>query len=228
MGVLRRAFAGLTPRVRTAGWSAAVLRPTRWCSEGPAAAGAQAQSGTGEKAKQPWQKEKKKNAPVVLDGSVFDLRVGRVESVERHPDADTLYVELIDVGEDAPREICSGLVPHYEAGDIIHKHVLVMCNLKPAKMRGVVSHGMLLCSENADGTVRLCRPPAGAVAGDRITLPKYETETERPAQVPPKRVGALVAEFCTDGDGQVLWKDAPLTVDGKGVCKAEHADAAVR
>lgn len=48
----------------------------------------------------------------VVDIGRLDLRVGRILKVEKHPDADSLYVEQIDVGEDKPRTVISGLVKH--------------------------------------------------------------------------------------------------------------------
>jgi len=60
--------------------------------------------------------EKKQAAPsqeeVKVDVSRLDLRVGRIITAEKHPDADSLYVEQVDVGEAAPRTVVSGLVKH--------------------------------------------------------------------------------------------------------------------
>lgn len=52
-------------------------------------------------------------------------------SVARHPDADSLYVEKIDVGEAEPRTVCSGLVKYMKEEDILGQSVIVFCNLKP-------------------------------------------------------------------------------------------------
>jgi len=53
-------------------------------------------------------------------------------SVKKHPDADSLYVEEIDIGEAAPRTVCSGLVKFLQPEDIADKLVVLVCNLKPA------------------------------------------------------------------------------------------------
>ena len=58
--------------------------------------------------------------------------VGKVVSVKKHPDADSLYVEQIDVGEEKPREVVSGLVRYMREEDINGKTILVLKNLKPA------------------------------------------------------------------------------------------------
>ena len=56
-----------------------------------------------------------------------------------HPDADGLYVETIDCGEPEPRQIISGLVKNYTLEEMQQRPCVVMCNLKPAKMRGTCS-----------------------------------------------------------------------------------------
>ena len=58
--------------------------------------------------------------------------MGKIIDVTRHPDADSLYVEQIDVGEEKPREVVSGLVKFMKEEDMKDKLVLVLKNLKPA------------------------------------------------------------------------------------------------
>lgn len=64
----------------------------------------------------------------------------------QHPDADSLYLEKIDVGEAEPRTVVSGLVAYVSQEDLQDRLVLVLCNLKPQKMRGIESQAMLLCA----------------------------------------------------------------------------------
>lgn len=64
----------------------------------------------------------------------------------QHPDADSLYVEKIDVGEAEPRTVVSGLVQFAPREELQDRLVVVLCNLKPQKMRGIESKGMLLCA----------------------------------------------------------------------------------
>ena len=71
----------------------------------------------------------------------LDLRVGKIVEVEKHPDADSLYVEKIDLGEEKLRTIVSGLVKHVPIEEMRNRAVIVLCNLKHAKMRGVTSEG---------------------------------------------------------------------------------------
>ena len=74
----------------------------------------------------------------------LDLRVGKITSLEIHPEADHLYVLQVDLGEDKPRTICSGLAKQIEKDSLIDKHVVVVSNLAPAELRGVASEGMVL------------------------------------------------------------------------------------
>lgn len=78
--------------------------------------------------------------------SRLDIRIGRIVEVSRHPDADALYVEKIDLGEDKPRTIVSGLVNFVPMEEMENRMVVVLCNLKSAKMRGIESQGMVLCA----------------------------------------------------------------------------------
>lgn len=76
----------------------------------------------------------------------LDIRVGKIVEISRHPDADSLYVEKIDVGEEKPRTVVSGLVNFIPIEEMQNRLVVVLCNLKPAKMRGIESQGMVLCA----------------------------------------------------------------------------------
>lgn len=78
----------------------------------------------------------------------MDIRVGQITKVWHHPDADKLFCEEIDVGEEGgPRQIASGLREHYELSDMQDKKVLVVCNLKPSKIVGFTSNGMVLAAK---------------------------------------------------------------------------------
>ncbi len=57
-------------------------------------------------------KNQQKQAPAEVDVTVLDMRVGRIVDVKKHPDADSLYIEEVDCGEEAPRTVVSGLVKH--------------------------------------------------------------------------------------------------------------------
>ena len=76
------------------------------------------------------------------------LIAAKISSVQQHPEADRLFIEEIDDGSGEPRTIVSGLVGHYEASELEGKTVVIVDNLKPAKLRGVKSQGMLLAASD--------------------------------------------------------------------------------
>lgn len=86
------------------------------------------------------------------DFSNLNLRVGKIVSIKRHPNAEKLFVEEIDFGHEK-RQIVSGLVGHYTEDELLNKKVVVVTNLEPAKIRGVESQGMLLAGEDKEHVV---------------------------------------------------------------------------
>lgn len=90
-------------------------------------------------------------APITFeDFAKLELRVGTVIACEKHPKADRLLVEQIDLGAGDVRQIVSGIADHYQPQDLIGKRVVVVANLKPAKLRGVESQGMILCAQDKE------------------------------------------------------------------------------
>merc|ERR1712228_836628 len=95
--------------------------------------------------------------------------------VWEHPESEKLYCEEIDLGEaSGMRTIASGLRHHLKLEDLQDRLVVVLANLKPRKMLGFVSQGMVLCATAADGKVRLLEPPTGAQVGERVTIDGVE------------------------------------------------------
>ena len=89
------------------------------------------------------------------DFDKVELRVGEVIKCEKHPEADKLLVFQIDFG-DEQRQILSGIAAHYKPEELIGKHVIAITNLKPRKMRGLDSNGMLICAvKEVDGKEEL-------------------------------------------------------------------------
>lgn len=80
----------------------------------------------------------------------IELKVGKIIKVERVPKTDKLYKLLVDLGEEKPRQIITGLVPYYKEEELMGKLIIVLTNLKPAKFAGEISEGMLLAAEKED------------------------------------------------------------------------------
>ncbi|KAI9337989.1 tRNA synthetases class I, catalytic domain-containing protein [Obelidium mucronatum] len=151
--------------------------------------------------------------------SKLDIVVGKIIDVQNHPDADSLYVEKIDCGEAEPRTVVSGLRKFMTLDEMKDKTILVLKNLKPAAMRGVKSHAMVLCASNADHTkVEFLIPPAGSVPGDRVYFEGHEGTPEEQLN-PKKKVWETVQpEFKTRDDLVAVWKDVEFRT-AKGVVK---------
>ena len=92
-------------------------------------------------------KKEVKGEVTIDDFAKLDLRVGKVLSCEKHPDADKLLILTVDLGEGKPRQIVSGLAASYTPGQMIGKHVVVIANLAKATIRGEESNGMLLAGK---------------------------------------------------------------------------------
>jgi len=90
--------------------------------------------------------------------SNLDLRVAKVIDVKDHPNADTLYLLLLDVGKLGKRIIVAGMKPHYSKDEIKGKSIVIVSNLKPANIRGTKSNGMLLAAEDKKGICSLLNP----------------------------------------------------------------------
>ncbi|MEW5302523.1 MAG: hypothetical protein WDW38_002320 [Sanguina aurantia] len=118
----------------------------------------------------------------------MDIRIGRIVKIAAHPDAETLYVEEIDLGEpEGPRTIVSGLVKFVPIEQMQDRKVVVLCNLKARNMRGVKSNGMLLCASNdTHDVVEPLVVPEGAVIGERVYF--GEDGKQQPAPAEPNRV----------------------------------------
>eukprot|EP01018_Ginkgo_biloba_P028836 Gb_31125 [translate_table: standard] len=165
----------------------------------------------------------KNNTSAVKDAVVsiarIDIRVGLITKVQKHPDADSLYVEEIDVGEASTRTVVSGLVKYIPLEDMQNRKVCVLCNLKPATMRGIKSQAMVLAASNEDHTiVELVSPPEDASVGERVRFPGFEGEPDEVLN-PKKKVWETVQpDLHTTTDLVACYKDAPFTTS-TGVCK---------
>ncbi|WP_105301651.1 methionine--tRNA ligase [Anaerococcus marasmi] len=95
-------------------------------------------------------KESKEEYIDFEDFTKVDLVVGKILEAKDHPNADKLLVFKVDIGEDEPRTIISGIKKWYAPEDLVGKNVIVVRNLAPRKMRGIESQGMLLAADFDD------------------------------------------------------------------------------
>jgi methionine--tRNA ligase beta chain len=158
-----------------------------------------------------------------FDVSALDIRVGKITKVWHHPEAEKLFCEEIDVGEDQPRQIASGLRPFYQTSDLENRRVVVLCNLKKRALVGFPSHGMVLCASNADHTsVECMEPPADAKIGERVTFEGYTGDPEPENKIAKKKIFEAVApELKTNAEGICVWKGG-ISQTSAGPIKASN------
>jgi len=222
----------------------------------------------GEKKQKKEKKEKKPKqpaappAPVVLSPGLIDLRVGHILKAIKHPEADSLYVSTIAMG-DAPgtddtteyegqvcRTVCSGLNGLVPLEEMQNRKVVVVCNLKPVKMRGIKSSAMVLAAsprpvEGAEddhkGPVELVNPPADAKAGERVFFEGWNATPEKVLNPKKKIWETFQPGFTTTADLEVAFDAGvvkelegkeglgKLVTESGGVCKVTSlAGAQVR
>ena len=86
----------------------------------------------------------------IEDFKKIELRIGQIKEVQDHPDADRLYVVIIDLG-DRTKQVVAGIKSFYTKEELVGKQVVVVDNLEPAVLRGVESQGMLLAASDEAG-----------------------------------------------------------------------------
>ena len=103
-------------------------------------------------AKQEVKKEQPKEEDLIgiEDFAKVELKVGTITECKKHPKADRLLVEQIDLGDEV-RQVVSGIAQYYKPEELVGKQVIVVTNLKPANLRGEESFGMILCASGKDG-----------------------------------------------------------------------------
>ena len=192
------------------------------------------------------KKEKKEKAPrpqkaapapaAPLSPAMIDLRVGHILKAVKHPEADSLYVSTIAMGDAAGapdteehdgqvvRTVCSGLNGLVPLEEMQGRKVVVVCNLKPVKMRGIKSAAMVLAAspklkegevDDHSGPVELVNPPPTAKAGERVYFEGWKGDPEKQLN-PKKKVWEMFQPgFTTTDDLEVGFEAAVVKELGK-------------
>ena len=101
------------------------------------------------------------------DFAKLQFRVGKIIACEEVPKSKKLLCSKVQVGSKV-LQIVSGIKQHYSAAEMVGKRVMVLANLKPATLAGIVSEGMLLCAEDSEGNLSLMTPEKAMPAGAEI------------------------------------------------------------
>lgn len=151
--------------------------------------------------------KEEKATPIVP--SMVDFRVGQIVEVARHEDADSLYVEKIELGEAEPRTVISGLVKHFTLEEMMGRKLVVVCNLKPVSMRGIKSYGMVLCATTPEGKVEFVNPPENSKPGDRIFFEGFQGREPEALLNPKKKIWETIQPgLKTNGECIAGWIDS--------------------
>ena len=161
------------------------------------------------------------------DISRIELRVGLIEDVKIHPEADSLYIETMSFGKDMPnRTVVSGLVKYFTLEQMKGRRVVCICNLKPSKLRGVLSEAMVLCAssdkDTENGRVEFVDPPADALPGELITVEGFSGQHD---EKNTKVWSEVQADLRVDSNGIACYKNVPLKVGGDQLTAKTLRDA---
>ncbi len=155
------------------------------------------------------EKFRKKFSGEQTDFSRLQLMVGKIIDVKNHPDADQLYHLKVDMDEENPRSMVAGLVKYYSPEELTGRNVIVLANLKPAKIRGIVSQGMVLVCKKKKKLELLDGNPfePGQIAKIDVNQKDHREITMEEFVEAPLSVR----------DGQLFFDDSKVTIGGKAV-----------
>ncbi|XP_057851459.1 uncharacterized protein LOC131061665 [Cryptomeria japonica] len=189
-----------------------------------------------EKDKKKAKEEKKKNEEkepiekkeIEVSISVLDIKVGVIRKAWKHPSAESLLVEEIDVGEDKVRQVVSGLAKHYGADELLNRRVLVITNVKPGKLRDMMSAGLVLCASNPNNSIiEPLLPPKEAKIGEQVIFSGHEGKPEEVLNPKKKQLEKITPHLFTDDKGVATYKGVPFMTSA-GPCHSSLSNAGIK
>jgi len=166
------------------------------------------------------EKFRKKFSGNQADFSRFAIRSARIVKVDPHPEAAHLYCLRLDCGEAAERTVAAGLVKYYGADELTGRSVLVLANLKPVDVRGVLSQGMVLVCEKRNKLELL--DAGGAAPGTPVEV------DARAAQSGDVTIEQFKAAPLRVVDGRMMFDDLPCTLNGRPITTSMLKNGPVR
>ncbi|MEM2137900.1 MAG: methionine--tRNA ligase subunit beta [Candidatus Anstonellaceae archaeon] len=100
--------------------------------------------------------------------SKIELKIGTILSAEKIEGSDKLYRLSVDVGEAQPRTLAAGIAQYYSPEQLVGRQIVVVANLAPRTLRGVVSQGMLLAAETETGGAAVLSPDPKVKNGAKV------------------------------------------------------------
>ncbi|KAK7410810.1 hypothetical protein VNO78_01927 [Psophocarpus tetragonolobus] len=160
--------------------------------------------------------------------SLLNIQVGLIRKAWKHPSADSLLVEEIDVGDAKLRQVVSGLAKYCSPEELTNRLVVLITNVKPGKLRDVMSEGLVLCASNEGPTiVEPLLPPEGAKIGERISFSGIDGKPEDVLNPKKKQLEKITPHLFTDDKGVATFKGIPFMTSG-GPCTSSIARATIK
>ncbi|ONK61776.1 uncharacterized protein A4U43_C08F33470 [Asparagus officinalis] len=179
-----------------------------------------------EKNKQPDKESSEKDAETSI--TILNIQVGLIRKAWKHPSADSLIVEEIELGDGNTRQVVSGLAKYCNPEDLTNRRVALITNVKPGKLRDVMSAGLVLCASNEDHTaVEPLSPPEGAIIGEPISFAGYDGKPEDVLNPKKKQLDKITPHLYTDDKGIATYKGVPFMTSA-GPCTSSIAKASIK
>ncbi|KAK3162312.1 hypothetical protein QOZ80_1BG0088080 [Eleusine coracana subsp. coracana] len=160
--------------------------------------------------------------------SILNIQVGLIRKAWKHPSADSLLVEEIDLGDGNVRQVVSGLAKYCSPDELTNRLVVLITNVKPGKLRDVMSAGLVLCASSEDHTaVEPLIPPEGAKIGERISFAGFDGKPEDVLNPKKKQLDKITPHLRTDENGIATFKGIPFTTSA-GPCRSSIPNANVK
>ncbi|KAA0066998.1 aminoacyl tRNA synthase complex-interacting multifunctional protein 1 isoform X1 [Cucumis melo var. makuwa] len=160
--------------------------------------------------------------------SLLNIKVGLIRKAWKHPSADSLLVEEIDVGEAKVRQVVSGLAKYCSPEELTNRHVVLITNVKPGKLRDVMSEGLVLCASNEDHTVvEPLLPPKGAKIGEQISFSGVDGKPEDVLNPKKKQLDKITPHLFTNDKGEATFKGIPFMTSA-GPCTSSISKGSIK
>ncbi|KAL6853767.1 hypothetical protein ACP4OV_019796 [Aristida adscensionis] len=160
--------------------------------------------------------------------SILNIQVGLIRKAWKHPSADSLLVEEIDLGDGNVRQVVSGLAKYCSPEELANRQVVLITNVKPGKLRDVMSAGLVLCASNEDHTVvEPLIPPEGAKIGERVSFAGFDGKPEDVLNPKKKQLDKITPHLRTDENGTATFKGVPFTTSA-GPCRSSIPNASIK
>ncbi|KZV34914.1 aminoacyl tRNA synthase complex-interacting multifunctional protein 1 [Dorcoceras hygrometricum] len=178
-----------------------------------------------QKARQPEEVEKKDEE---LSVSLLKIQIGLIRKAWKHPSADSLLVEEIDVGEAKCRQVVSGLAKYCTPDQLTNRRVVLITNVKPGKLRDVMSEGLVLCASNHDHSiVEPLIAPAEAKVGECVTFSGHDGKPDDVLNPKKKQLDKITPHLFSDDKGVATFKNIPF-MTSSGPCTSSIPNASIK